>query len=150
MKTITLNLTPNKSFINFDINEAEKKVYEMFFEKKIDKKNFRMYVNKNKDILKIRKDGKLFYKINMQTIDNKTFSNIYDSLKQIIDNINCVYDGLLDTNEFSIYWPEGIDYKDLYLPNYSITTSELCENKYCSYLIKNCRYQINDEICMGN
>ncbi len=122
MDYITLNLTPNRYFRNFDMYYIEKSIKNLGFSKDKVTKKYTIFCKNNNEILKVRIDGSLFYKVKVSLIDNELIKNIFKNALEIVKDINQGYDNLLKTSEFYFYWPENFNPKetDLNIPNYQI------------------------------
>ncbi|WML35651.1 hypothetical protein [Clostridium sp. OS1-26] len=140
MSCITISLTPGRYFVNLNKSKIEKILNELNFKSTSYVGRLSIYKNNKNEIIKLREDGSLYYKVNVDTINNNVVSNILLSVEEIINKLNLAYDDLLNTNKLFIYWPDNFDGNNLNLINYFITTDKILSNKYTSILRKKICY----------
>jgi hypothetical protein len=133
---ITVSLTPGRHFYNLDKEKVERELMKINFRKNSTMHKFSTYSNDNCEIIKLREDGSIYYKVKIIEVDTKVVFNILWSIEKIVSRLNPIYDNLLNTDELFIYWPDSFDGKNLNLTNYLITTEKILDNKYSSIFKK--------------
>lgn len=134
MDFITVNLTPEKAFYNFQIQEIKSILINMGFIDIKEYKDFSIFKKDNKEKIKIRKDGTLYYYELATTFIGFNFNSFFNRIKEIICKLNPSYGGLLSFDKFYIYWPKNFKCEKIEFLNYDIKTNHIIENQRSSIL----------------
>lgn len=136
MYNITLNLTPNRKFINFNQKYIEKSIRKLGYFRYLDTNKFTMYKNDDDDMLRIRNDGSIYYKVKTDTLANDNIITILENSFKIIESLQYEYNNLLNLDKLYVYWPDNFDARKIpnLIPNYSITTDKISNSNFSSLI----------------
>lgn len=140
MDYVTVNLTPGKSFYNFQAQRVKQILVKTDFTNVIEYSDFYIFKTDKLEKIKIRKDGNLYYSIPINKMDELSFESLLTSINKIIVNLNGIYEGLLDVKKMYIYWPEDYKFKCIHSPKYIVSTNLINDNEYASILNKKSCY----------
>ncbi|WP_346877103.1 hypothetical protein [Clostridium sp. UBA5712] len=142
MDFVTVNLTPGTFFLNLQLQKVILKLQEIGYDLNREYDDFLLFKKSNSDVIKIRRDGSLSYKILAVDKGEKFLQKLFQELKLITQELNPLYNNLIDINEIIIYWPNNYDFNSLKFTNYSVDTSNIYDNKYISILKKKTMYSL--------
>ena len=126
MEIVTINLTPGRSFYNFQIKKAKKLLDSMNSNVKTTEYNaFIISKIDRYEKIKIRNDGALYYTVGMIDFNQETFYHLLDKIKNIINVLNPLYEGMLNLNKLYIYLNKDYKFERFKLLGYSIKTENI-------------------------
>lgn len=137
MEYVTFNLTPGRYFYNFEMEKVAHELEKINYRKIVESSDFIIFSNKNSETIKIRKDGSVFYDIPVINFSRYSLSHAISDINKIIDVLNLAYDGLLNSNNVYIIWPDGFKYQEMNLSNYTVKNVKVHGNCFTSILSRN-------------